>query len=194
MHTIYTIVHPVTGIYYIGRTNNFSKRKTMHLSELRRGVHSNSKLQEVYNQDSNILWYTQDVQSGVTAKELEKIQIEANRDDPKLANYHLAKASDAMLSQFTEDRRNKISERMTGTRHTDETRKLMRIRQKDSRVSDAALSKASDVNRKEIMIDGVVYRTASDAAVALNVHVSTVLNRARNLRCRWDTWKIIDRG
>lgn len=77
---------------------------------------------------------------------------------------------------------------------SDETRKLMRIRQKDSRVSDTALSKASDVNRKEIMIDGVVYRTASDAAVALNVHVSTVLNRARNLRCRWDTWKIIDRG
>ena len=46
---IYTIENTENGRLYVGRTNNPASRKRGHFSELRRGVHSNPKLQNAFN-------------------------------------------------------------------------------------------------------------------------------------------------
>lgn len=48
-HYIYIIENKINGKFYIGRTGNPSQRKRAHFSELRRGAHSNPRLQNAFN-------------------------------------------------------------------------------------------------------------------------------------------------
>jgi hypothetical protein len=52
----YRITHPFTGMFYIGSTENFIKRRHYHLSDLRRGVHVNEMLQYNFNLDKKLIW------------------------------------------------------------------------------------------------------------------------------------------
>jgi transposase len=49
MEYIYIIENNKTGKFYIGRTNDPSARKRCHLSELRRNIHGNPRLQASFN-------------------------------------------------------------------------------------------------------------------------------------------------
>jgi group I intron endonuclease len=49
MHVIYKIVNNIDGKLYIGKTNNPTRRKRRHFSELRTGKHSNSYLQRAWD-------------------------------------------------------------------------------------------------------------------------------------------------
>jgi predicted GIY-YIG superfamily endonuclease len=49
MHCIYKITNTQNGKYYVGRTENFTRRKRSHFSHLRRGTHHNPKLQASFN-------------------------------------------------------------------------------------------------------------------------------------------------
>lgn len=156
---------------------------------LNRGEHSNSILQDVYRSDNNIVWSVHEVASKDDAIELERKLIVQRKDEPGLANYHLAKTSEKVNNSFTEERRRQLAEKQLGKTHTPETIEKMRAAHKDTRVSLEAINKAAEVNRKGVLVDGVEYRTASEAAKSLNVHVSTVLNRARNPRDTWTNWQ-----
>lgn len=48
---IYSIRNSLNGKLYVGRTNNFALRFRGHLSNLRRGAHPNSYLQNAWNKD-----------------------------------------------------------------------------------------------------------------------------------------------
>ena len=50
---IYCITNTINGKKYIGQTNNLSKRKVQHLSDLRNGVHDNRLMQADWNADEN---------------------------------------------------------------------------------------------------------------------------------------------
>jgi hypothetical protein len=49
MEHIYIIENTNTGKFYLGRTNNPAARKRGHLSELRRNIHGNPRLQASFN-------------------------------------------------------------------------------------------------------------------------------------------------
>jgi group I intron endonuclease len=49
MEYIYIIENTNTGKFYLGRTNNPAARKRGHLSELRRNIHGNPRLQASFN-------------------------------------------------------------------------------------------------------------------------------------------------
>lgn len=46
---VYRIVHVATGREYIGSTQDFNRRRGMHLSHLRRGIHHSPKLQRSWS-------------------------------------------------------------------------------------------------------------------------------------------------
>jgi len=46
---IYTIISKITGQIYVGQTNNFKSRWYNHERELRKNIHYNYRLQEIYN-------------------------------------------------------------------------------------------------------------------------------------------------
>lgn len=47
---IYKITNKINGKFYIGKTNNFQKRKSDHKKNLKKDKHSNSKLQKDFNE------------------------------------------------------------------------------------------------------------------------------------------------
>lgn len=49
MACVYKIENSITGMVYIGSTNNFTRRKNEHFGELRRKEHHSSKLQDDYD-------------------------------------------------------------------------------------------------------------------------------------------------
>lgn len=75
MEYIYIIENNKTGKFYIGRTNDPSARKRCHLSELRRGVHGNPRLQASFNKHGEDVFEFKVVDSAtpemITAKEAE---------------------------------------------------------------------------------------------------------------------------
>jgi group I intron endonuclease len=75
MEYIYIIENSKTGKFYIGRTNDPSARKRCHLSELRRGVHGNPRLQASFNKHGENAFELKVVDSAtpemITAKEAE---------------------------------------------------------------------------------------------------------------------------
>jgi group I intron endonuclease len=75
MEYIYIIENSKTGKFYIGRTNDPSARKRCHLSELRRGVHGNPRLQASFNKHGEDAFEFKVVDSAtpemITAKEAE---------------------------------------------------------------------------------------------------------------------------
>lgn len=192
MHAVYTITHPSTGVFYTGRTSDFNRRKLNHTSMLERGVHSNSNLQAAYNNNPHIEWEVTEVDGKEEAITIEKELIKIHGTSPLAANFHHLKTSEKVIASFSDERRESIRSRMTGTTHTEETLARMREVQKDSRPSDDALQLAAEVNKKSVTVDGIYYRTASEAAVALDCHVSTILNRVRNPRPKWDNWQLVE--
>ena len=46
---IYKIINTINNKFYVGSAVNFSRRKTRHFSELRRGKHNNRHLQAAWN-------------------------------------------------------------------------------------------------------------------------------------------------
>lgn len=50
MSVIYKIVSKSTGKFYLGSTSNFHKRTIRHKRELRKNIHHNVSLQELYNE------------------------------------------------------------------------------------------------------------------------------------------------
>jgi len=49
---IYKIINPIANAIYIGQTTNFQRRWNEHSRDLKEGSHSNSRLQELWNESS----------------------------------------------------------------------------------------------------------------------------------------------
>jgi group I intron endonuclease len=50
MYTVYRIVNKVNGKCYVGQTSDLEQRISNHMYSLRRGIHSNYRLQADYNE------------------------------------------------------------------------------------------------------------------------------------------------
>lgn len=194
MYSVYKITNLDTGVFYYGRTNNFERRKLNHLSTLRNNKHTNSFLQDSFNISNNLSWDRLDVKTLAEASTLEAQLITDNKNNQLLANFHNAKTSQKVLDVYTPEYIEKMSTRSTGRMHSEETKAKMSASSKRTKPSLENLAKAAETNRKCIQVDGVQYRTALEAADFFGVHITTVLNRARNPNEKWSGWSIVEKG
>lgn len=87
---IYQIRNTVSGGIYFGRSVNAEDRMRHHYNELRRGVHSNKRLQNAWNKYGesaftfNIVWE----EAASVLCELEGFILECAWGDPRLYNHH----------------------------------------------------------------------------------------------------------
>lgn len=88
---IYLIENKNTNKFYVGRTNNPAMRKRAHLSELRRGVHGNPKLQSSFKKHGEGAFEFKVVDSAPSSK-IEEKEAEwfsyFDRDTARLYNCH----------------------------------------------------------------------------------------------------------
>ncbi|MNM23218.1 GIY-YIG catalytic domain protein [compost metagenome] len=200
MNCVYIIRHNLSDLFYIGSTGNFRKRRVAHLYQLRNNNHHSRLMQYAYNSlGTGLTWETIPTATKEEAMELERKMLIENKDNPKLVNERLVKPVSAEVRQtmsiahkasWTDERKTKQSKKMSGKKHTEETKQYLREINKDRNFSNETRAKAAEKNRVGITAFGVNYRTALDAAAAFSVDIGTILNRARSDKPRWCDWSI----
>jgi group I intron endonuclease len=162
MGSIYKIINVVNGKLYIGSTmHKFSKRKSEHLTALRKGYHFNSHLQSAWNKygEENFIFeilerFSDDVdQIKILQKELELI----NLITPE---YNICKktAGGKLGRILTDSEKKKIGDFHRGKKHSEETifkikeaRKIQIITEDHKRkISESLIGKSGrNIGRKQ---------------------------------------------
>jgi len=200
VNCVYTVIHTKTKKFYFGSTTDFKRRKRQHLAQLRKGVHDNSNLQDLYNDDPNLEWETMFVEHIQNARYLENTFIQAHSGNPYLINQlgngcqitddGLARISKANTGRVKSlETRAQMSASHMGLGHTEETRAKMSATRKGRKFSPEHKAKLGKHNCRRMSIDGVEYRSGSDAAKAVGLSVQSTLDRCRS--DKWPNWFIL---
>lgn len=135
MYYVYRITHPLTKKYYIGYTFNLRRRALSHLTKLKRGVHPNKGLLEVFRESVYLTWEYLTVPTLEEATSLEKKLIIEAKDDPLLLNVVYAQG-------FSEEHK-----RALAATWTDERKKAWCARQKQLREEGISYANVAEVQR-----------------------------------------------
>ena len=95
---VYKLIDRKTGVYYIGSTGNLRKRLAQHLSDLSRGQHRNTRLQQHTNDDT--VWELEVayiVSDRDEAYAVEQQLLDLSKEDPKCLNISV-KAKGSVLA------------------------------------------------------------------------------------------------
>ena len=188
LYCCYLFEHLPTGKTYVGSTVDFSSRKACHLHDLRKGRHSCSKLQSLYDQDSNLdnwKWILVVCNGRLHMFEVEQQLIDNRKDTGLLLNTSLeamspivhnlkdplvaAKRLEALKSSFRTNRpviAKRISEGMKSRWELPGAKESIRG--------------GGNPFAKKVKVDGVVYGSVKDAQAALGINEKTIRKRANS--------------
>lgn len=169
MICVYVMTHPGTGVFYIGSTSNLDGRRNTHLSRLSQNCHHSIKLQEAFNTDGQLTWQTTECATNEIAHTLEQQLISQAIGNPLLCNVRLN--SGPPPGALNKDAVQRMSEVRTGIPKTAEW-----------------IDKIADSRRIGVVVDGIAYRSASEAAIAHNTSAQTVFNRIKNTDPKFSNW------
>ena len=83
----YILGDEVSGKFYIGSTGNLTRRIREHKLDLKKNIHDNFRLQELYNNnETRLKVYSIKKETVEEARELEDILLKKYADDPRLLN------------------------------------------------------------------------------------------------------------
>jgi group I intron endonuclease len=165
MGAVYSITNTQTGQKYIGSTIGLiRKRWNAHKNQLRRGIHSNTRLQESWTRcgEDTFAFEVLEECDAVQARFLEKQRVE--KEDPyfniipvgalpdsrrRLKEHEIQKLRDRFKGiPLTPEHRKKIAQANTGFKHSDETKKRMSELKKGSKWSQERREKARNRPKK----------------------------------------------
>lgn len=167
--TIYLIINKLNAKYYIGSTNNFTKRKRDHMCELNKNKHVNSKLQNAWNKYGEseflfvIFFHSEDVRKDEQLI-LDKLDLR------NCYNISPNSVGGDITHTFNEERRNEIYKKISDTR---KERKIV------------------PPNRIAVSIDGVVYNSYLEAAQFYNINSTVVRYRCMSKNDKYLNWNIV---
>lgn len=206
---VYIIRHPASGMFYIGSTGDYTRRQVVHMSQLRTGTHTNVHLQAAYNSDPNITWEFIPTNTREEAYASEQSMIQSYFGHANIANIIYARPRPeehraAIAESWTDERRAQHSQMLAecwtdekraamasakmGTTHNQETINKMSDTRTGMTKTPEWVDKIADSRRVGIIVDGVAYRSATEAAIAHNTSPTTVLHRARNPNPKFQNW------
>lgn len=168
MICVYRIDLPYTGVYYIGYTADFYRRRRQHIATLKRCSHDNHLLQAAYGVDPEVIITPTFVDTLDEAIALEKELIIANKDDPKLMNIVHSK-------ERTIEWRESHSRKLTGRPLTMETRLKIGLSGLGRKDTPETIEKRAAHRRKRVLVHGQEYKSITDAALATGTPRTTLL-------------------
>lgn len=122
-----------TGHFYVGSSNKIKTRTNVHLSQLKKGVHHNARLQKLFNEGNTVslsrVYFFETIHQ---AQEMELSTISENKDNPLMLNIGLGVKGGDNLTR--NDNREDIIKKITSSirkrvsNYTEEDRKLLSLR------------------------------------------------------------------
>jgi hypothetical protein len=180
----YQILHRLTGMYYVGSTDDYMLRQYNHRYCLRRGIHPNKPLMGAYHQDPEIHWFAYITQTYEEAVEMEQewldnylplgilFNIASDARRPAKGAICSAEHKAAIAAGSSAAHRNKIVPL--------ETRFKIGLKNRGQVRSEEALAKIraprGDYNRP-VAIEGVTYPNLKTAAEAVGLPYWTLYRR-----------------
>lgn len=181
----YILEHAESGQFYIGSSGELGARKRTHLSDLRRGVNCNQKLQQAYDEDPQVKFTFILTETASLALDYEQKLLDLHRGDPNLMNVATnARAPGAGLTRSPETRQ-LISDAGKGRAPWNKGEKMNPAYYEAFMVSRERVS-------KKVSIEGVVYASSIEASRQLNCAKSTVHKRIMSQTERFSNYKFVD--
>jgi len=204
----YVLKHKKSGMMYVGSTHTPARRRTVHMSQLKRGVHHSDKLQAAFEDDKafDFVIYTTDDRDA--AYQLEQALIDHYLPTGKLLNVS-SKALDPLsgyeLNEVQKQRRRtlrlgaksspehvaKISAALTGRKCDPAVAEAISAKLKGRPVSQEHadhLREISNAKKKKVMVDGVLYDGVRVCSRAIDVEQSVVRHRLKSNNPKFVNW------
>jgi len=192
---IYRISFVGTQYYYWGKSNDLGRRKTTHLSKLRKGDHSNPFMQDVFNKYGEqaftferVILCTPEMSTEIEQKLLEKFV-----GEPWCMNISKDSLAPMLGRTHTEEAKVKIGQASLGNQHT--------LGKPRSTETKAKISQNNAGSREYGFVspDGVLYTGRGVLAFALGHGLDPsmmikLLNAGKNNGCTVNQYKGWTRG
>lgn len=172
---VYFITDPITGKSYVGSSSNLEMRRRHHAALLKTNSHYNQELQESYNQHRQL----EIVYATVEDKELAETMEQTFLDEYFPSGVLMNRASRAKLSMLSPEIQNGNTWAL-GRVITPEMRKKISESNKGKVLTDEHKQHLKDAKKFPVLIDGVEYRNAHDAASQIGISHDVVKNRIKN--------------
>jgi len=194
----YRITHHKSGKFYIGSTGNFQQRKLEHESALRRNCHTNSELQQAYNDDPNIAIEIETIaKDREEAYNLEQKHLDEHIRSGTLFNKDTEAKGWLQGQPCSDERKAAISYANSGRTHSPETKKQIGDTQRGRKRAEEAVEKMKETLRKKskaVSIKGVIYPSIGVAIEALGVDYNTISNRVRSQTDAFSDWFFVEQA
>lgn len=184
---VYCLKHIVTGKVYVGSTRNLARRISDHRGKLRGERHPNANIQKAFDEAPEFHLVYSQCDSKETALDSEQILLDqfGKLKAAELLNI----ATDARLSMkgvyASPETKNKMSETHKRICSDEKFRSEVSGRMKSAWASKEKREMymgCVGLKAKPIVIDGIEYPNAKEAAAALNCHEATARRYARAQR------------
>lgn len=167
-----------TGMVYIGSTANLAQRVSVHLSDLKYCRHSNPKLQEAYNTDTDIEIIVKPAVTITEAQSLEQHLVDHFKDSGYLCNVGTVDVTKPNLGTIrTEKQRQNMSDAHRGLKIPETTGHQISVAQKAFYQTEQGQANIRAMSKK-FTLDGVEYPSIIGASRTLKQPYSSIRNKA----------------
>lgn len=190
----YKLTHLPTGLFYVGSSQNLSKRISNHRSDLIRGINSNKRFQQVYTTWDDILVEQYQTNDLSEARKGEQRFLDRYVGDSLCCNVGHSSTDPTAGIITTEIRRVQMA-----TINKNQVGKALSHSQRASissgltgtpRSTEAKMAISLGKSRK-VTIDGNVYDSVTLAAMDLNLTAQTIRYRIGSNSTKYANWKFI---
>lgn len=131
------------GWYYVGASHGLARRESQHHSELRRGIHCNKIVQNIYNKYQQFSFTVLERCATGLLVAREQALLNEHCRDPKCANIALVVGKPTAGRKLSDDHRAKLCTSATGRKHSAATRAKIGAVQTGKKLSDETRSRMS---------------------------------------------------
>lgn len=176
---VYTITHLDTGMFYIGSTGNYLHRRNSHMYNLRHNKHHVVKLQNAFNVNDRVIWNIIPVATLEESRILERKMLSEQKDNKLLCNKRMIGL-----------RKVRVAKTKPTTRRvwSDVVKAKMSATRTGMSKSAAWVDKIMNSVRRVVSVEGVEYRSMTEAALAHNISIQLASHRFKSTNKKWDRW------
>lgn len=198
----YVIKHLASDKIYVGSSRNLAARLSTGKTSLAAGKHASKVLQRLFDADARVLYFVQSSATEEAAHELEQLLVNVCMSTGQLCNVGVLDVQRTRLGRpLTASHIEALKNASLGAKRSAESKEKMRQAHLGVPLSEEHCKKLSRVHKKRlstkegkkahargiqkisdrVSCEGVIYKSKSEAARQLGVHLSTICKRCKDL-------------